>query len=314
MPFALTRFHPQSQETSPLLKRTLSDSAWSLASPRALDDRSQSFGTNRSFAPDLKPLAERIAPIQGDCPSMTDWDVKSAWINSIWAVKPLQLRYLAFADKGDDPVELAFQRDQASQKWLGLLRNLFLRCHAANRVTIGHGLRQYQMGLAETEKKEIAHCYPSLIPLVVKTECDKICPQKLTDKMCEYFERLTFSAEGWIGIKNLSHNDHCLMLSWLLKIKICNLFRDLQEQIDSDLKKPDMDDLIKRHFRSIPDLNQGVYISDSGVTRGSGCCKLRAVLKRFSSVYLKSKTVRIEQMQSPINEYICYIYSGLLGA
>ncbi len=312
MPPALTRFHPLSQQISPQLKRTLSDSALSLASPTALDDHSQSFGTHRNFAPDLECLTERIALVQKDCLLRPDWDVQSAWINSVWAVKPQRVRNLALAGKGDNPIDLAFQKDRASQKWLCLMRHILLRCHAANWISKSHGLGQYQMGLADLEKRGIAQLHPSLIPLFVKTSCDRVCSHKLTATMCEYFERLTFSAEGWIEIKsNLSHKQHCQILSWLLKIKICNLFRDLQEQIDHNLKKPDIDDLFERHFRSIPDLKQGVYISDSGVKRGSGHSKLRAVLKSFSSIYLKSKTVRVEQLQSPIEDYIYYIYSRL---
>lgn len=302
---------PRFEQTTFQIERSRSDSALSVSSPRNLSDRSQSFGIQRPLEFDLQDFLARMTKIQQSA-LHPKWDLQSTWLNSIWAVKPRFLRTATSHSINEDPIATAFQNDATSQKWLCLIRGIFLYCHSAQWISTGLSRGRYQMGFSSFEKKEIAHLYPSFIPLFVKTPCDRICSQKLKAKICDFFERLTFSAEGWMEVRSdLSHNERCFMMSWLLKIKMCNLLRDLQEQIDKNPKNRDLDDLFKRHFRSIPDLRNQIYKPHPWKEPSNRYCKLNAVLRAFCSYYRKNRSVQIEQLQEPIEDYICCVYENI---
>lgn len=302
--------HIQCRDDLTQLQRTQSDLTASCHSPKAAQERSSSFGAHRPLLGEFDQLSARIEEIHQKSHQRATWNLQSAWLNSIWAVKPRTIRE-QILQEGEDPVDLAFRTDRIGQQWLFFLRSALMLSHDVTYVMMENGQGRSQVGLTLLERKELAKLYPSLIPLLTKTTCDRVCSKKLNAVMCEYLERLAFSAEGWINIRgNIDRSECTFILSWLLKVKICTLFRDVQELIDKN-QSWTLEDLFKRHFRTIPDVHSEVYHPKRGKLKGDRYAKLQAIVEVFSLTYRKKKMVQIEQLQGLIESYICHIYTIL---
>ena len=159
-------------------------------------------------------------------------------------------------------------------------------------------------GDESVERQRLLNCYPALLPLTAQTHCDLPCSPKHIPLLCEFAQIRTFSVENWLSYHDLSEMQQREIYSPLLKIKICHLLREVQQDLDQG-QFLSASPILERQFGSIPDELAIIYAPGQNSFSYHNLLK---IVSAFVDEYRVSKRVSAATLMPLISRYICQVY------
>lgn len=154
------------------------------------------------------------------------------------------------------------------------------------------------------ERQRLIKCFPALLPLTAQTHCDSPCSAEHLPLICDFTRIRYFSVENWLRYHDLSQVQMREICSPLLKIKICHLLREVQQDLDQGLFV-NASPILERQFGSIPDELTTIYAPGHNSVSYEN---LLEIVSAFVDEYRVTKQASATTLMPLISRYICQVY------